>query len=288
MTDLSVYAPLSEKVAALGPDDDLTFRPADFPDALADLTEFGGMVIDTAFLRSMGWAGDSAGNDLPFEVIGVSHGFEVYAEAEGMRRFGLWLMHLLLSGREWAGLTLTHPTSRARTFYTRIDHPMPRDHKLFGQKPQQFTGYEYWPQEVWRHPFADRAMAPVHRVDPQDRPFFAYGWGAADAHHVDFDPAAADQIIFEATPEGVAAMACLMMDMAHPTLGRDEVDMESPIVGFAATQHRSLEARFWLPNSFAFYCDTLDDLTLPPTRAEVRAMQKAREKGQAGNSDTTI
>lgn len=262
MTDLNGYASLSTRVAALTSDDDLTFTPADFPDALADHTPFNGLVIDTSYMRSIGWVGEG---DLPFEIVDRSPGFEGMALPEGFRRVGLWLMHLLLSGREWAGLTLTHPTSRAQHFYARIQRPIPRVYGLQTDGPQRYSAYEYAPQEVWRHPFASADMAPVHRVDEEDRPFFGFGW-SRDALLEQFDISKADQIIFEATPEGIAAMACVLIDMAHPTLGREEVNMEPPIVGFAATQHRSLEARFWLPNTMAFHCDTLDGLQLPPQR----------------------
>ena len=260
--DLNGYASLSAQAAALSVDDTLIFTPADFPDILADYTAFDGLVIDTSFMRSMGWTGDG---DLPFEITGHSLGFECFAQAEGFRRIGLWLMHLLLSGREWAGLKLTHPTSRAQYFYARVQRSEPRDPNLMQAAPVLYSGYQYWPQQVWRHPFADASMAPVHRVEELDRPFFAFGWGRG-ADKCYFDPAQADQIILEATPEGIAAMACLLIDMAHPSLGRDEINFEPPLIGFAGTQHRSIEARFWLPNSFAFYCETLDQLTLPPRR----------------------
>lgn len=260
MTELNDYASLSERVAALTAADDLLITPADFPGALADHTSFGGLIIDTSYARSLGWTDEG---DAPFEVVDRSLGFEAFAMPEGFRRLGLWLMHLLFSGREWAGLTLTHPTSRAETLYARIQRPAPRNFKLQSSAPITFASYEHWPQEVCRHPFAGPEMAPVHRVDEEDRPFFAFGW-SLDANVCQWDVTKVDQIIIEATPEGIAALAGLLMDMADPTLGRNEVNMEPPLVGFDATQHRSIEARFWLPNSFAFYCDTLDELKLPP------------------------
>jgi len=274
--ELDDYATLSARVVELSMDDDLTFTAAHFPEMLADHTPFGGLVIDTSFVRTVGWAGDGG---LPFGITDHTFGFEGFAQAEGFRRIGLWLMHLLLSGREWAGLHLTHPTSRAQYFYARIERPSPRDHKLRQAAPTLFSEYEYWPQEVWRHPFADVSMVPVHRVDEPDRPLFAFGWSRDGLHH-QLDPSEADQIILEATPEGIAAMACLLMDMAHPILGREEVNIEPPIIGFAGTRHRSIEVRFWLPNTLAFHCDTLDQLKLPPTRAEARK----RDQAESGNS----
>lgn len=276
-TDLNEYASLSAKVAALTDEDDLIITPADFPNELADHTPFDGLVIDTSFLRCVGWAGEG---DVPFEIIDQNFGFEGFAEPDGFRRFGLWLLHFLFSGKEWAGLTLTRQQSRAQSLYVRIVRPVERVYGLKTDGPQRYSAYEYSPQEVWRHPFADAGMAPIHRVDEVDRPFFAFGW-SRDAIREQYDIDQADQIIFEATPDGIAAMACVMMDMAHPTLGREEVDMEPPVIGFAATQHRSIEARFWLPNSIAFYCDTLDQLVLPPTQSERLKMYQA-------NSDKII
>lgn len=55
-------------------------------------------------------------------------------------------------------------------------------------------------------------------------------------------------------------MASLLMDMG------EEINMEPPFAAFAATQPRSLEARFRLPNTLAFSCDTLDHLVLPERR----------------------
>lgn len=260
MTDLKDYASLSEKAAALTADDDLTFMATDFPDTLPDHTVFDGFAVDTAFKRSLEWAGDG---DFPFEIVDQSRGFNAVADPEGYRRIGLWLMHLLLSGRDWAGLTLTHPESHVRVFYVRTARPRLRDHKLRQTAPITFASYEYWPQEVRRHPFADRDMTPIHRVEEQDRPFFAFGWSNV-ADRMAFDPAKADQLILEATPEGIAAMACVLMDMAHPSLGREEINMEPPLIGFAGTQHRSLEARFWLPGTICFAAENVATVKIPP------------------------
>ncbi|MEJ6390289.1 hypothetical protein [Gymnodinialimonas ulvae] len=279
MTELAAYAPLAEKAAALGPDDDLRLAREDFPKDLPDHMTFGGLVLDPGFARSCTGVGDQGE---PFEIADRTDGFEAYAEPEGFRQMGLWLLHFLLSGRTWAGLELTHPTTRITRFYAQVVDDVPRDHMLHVATQRSYSAYEYWPQVVWRHPFADARMTPVHRVEEQDRPFFAFGW-SKDADKCDFDPDHADQLILQATPEGIAAMGCLLLDMANPTLGREEVNIETPVIGFAGTQHRSIEGRLWLPNSFAFNADTLDTLKLPPTRAESRAM-----KAYAESSDKTI
>ena len=260
--DLSAYAALSARLPALTSDDEVLIAPGDFAMPLTDHSRFDGLVFDTSFMREINWAGD---DDLPFEINERSLGFDAYALPEGYRRFGLWLLHLLFSGRAWAGLTLTHPKSRARSFYVHLQRPA---HPAFGlqiSQPETYSGYLYAPQEVWRHPFADHDMSPVHRITPEDRPFFAFGWTQPALRH-SWNVSQADQIIYQATPTGIAAMAALLIDMAHPTLGRDEINLEPPLIGFAATQPRSLEARFWLPGSICFPEDSLDQLYMPPFR----------------------
>lgn len=262
MSDLSAYAALAEQLSTMTADDELTIRPGDFPDVLDAQTPFQGLVIDTSFVRSISWPGDA---DQPFEIIDRSTGFEAFSLPDGYRRIGLWLLHVLFSGRNWAGLELTHPVSRARHFYLNVLRPAASPFGLQRDGADRFSGYVYCPQEVWRHPFADTDMTPVHRIDHHDRPLFAFGWDDPQAGYRGDIPKA-DQIIVEATPPGIAALAALLIDMAHPTLGRDEINMEPPMIGFAATQPRSIEARFWLPGGIAFWGDDLDRLDLPPFR----------------------
>lgn len=262
MDDLAAYGGLAAQLPLIGPDDELVIAAGDFPEPLADHMAFNGLLIDTAFTRSVTWGGD----DLPFEFFDSTPGFDGYAMPDGYRRIGLWLLHLLFSGRDWAGLHLTHPTSRARSFYVQIQRPMPSIHGLQADAPLRYSRYIYRPQQVWRHPFAGVEMTPVQRIEQaEDRPLFAFGWSSGQ--HTDLGHARkADQLILQATPDGIAAIAALMFDMGHPTLGRDEVNMEPPYVGYAGTQPRSIEARFWLPGSFVFYADDLDGISFPPFR----------------------
>ncbi|ABD56907.1 hypothetical protein [Jannaschia sp. CCS1] len=264
MTDLKDYAPLSEKVAALEAEGDILITAEDL-DALAgppdDLADCGDLIIDTNYTRHIGSAG--TGGDRPFEIMDQSPGFITYVEPETLRRVGLWLLHLLFSGRHWAGLTLTHPLSRAKWLYVQINHVLPERGFLTSTGGFSYSAYEHWPQEVRRHPFADPAMSGVERVEPEDRPCFAYGWSTPD-YNGRMDQRNADQIIMDLTPRGLVAMAALFFDIGHKTHGHDEVDMEPPHVGFAATHPRSIEARFWMPGSMGFYAETLDGITLPP------------------------
>lgn len=257
MNDLSAYAAIADRLAHL------VIQPDDFPAALADHTAFDGRVIDPSLIRTIIRADDA---DQPFEIVDRTPDFDAYALPEGYRHIGLWLLHLLFSGRDWAGLELTQPGSRAHFLYAQVLRRLNGVFKLQAQGPARFSGYIYRPQQVWRHPFASADMTPIQRLDhDDDRPFFAFGWGAAQRADEGQIPKA-DQVILQATPTGIAAMAGLMFDMAHPTLCRNEVNMEPPHIGLAGTQPRSIEARFWLPGFFAFYAESLSDLSFPPFR----------------------
>lgn len=243
MNDLSAYAAIADRLAHL------VIQPDDFPAALADHTAFDGRVIDPSLIRTIIRADDA---DQPFEIVDRTPDFDAYALPEGYRHIGLWLLHLLFSGRDWAGLELTHPGSRAHFLYAQVLRRLNGVFRLQAQGPARFSGYVYRPQQVWRHPFASADMTPIQRLGhDDDRPFFAFGWGAAQRADEGQIPKA-DQVILQATPTGIAAMAGLMFDMAHPTLCRNEVNMEPPHIGFAGTQPRSIEARFWLPGFSRF------------------------------------
>ncbi len=258
MTDLNDYAPLSERVAALGEDDNILIEASAFGD-LAEITPFRDIIIDNSYCRSIGWAGP--GEDRPYEITDRTVGFIAYVEPGALRCIGLWLLHLLFSGREWGGLHLTHPTSRIKHLYVEVERPLRSTFLKTAGEPR-FTAYEHWPQQVRRHAFAEPGMAGVERVEPQDRPLFAFGWSERQDIAAP-KPTDADQLIIALTPSGLCSMASLFFDMGHKTFGHSEVDMEPPVVGFAATQPRSIEGRFWLPGSLGFYADTLDGITLP-------------------------
>ncbi len=260
MTDLKEYAPLSDRVAALGEDGDLLIEASAFGD-LAEITPFRDIIIDNGYRRSIGWAGP--GEDRPYEISDRTVGVITYAEPEALRRIGLWMLHLLFSGRAWGGLELTHPTSRVKHLYVEIEQPEPVPYFLKTEGKLRYTAYEHWPKEVRRHPFAEIGMSGVHRVEPEDRPLFAFGWSERQSA-MEPKVTKADQLIIALSPAGLCAMASLFFDIGHKTLGHNEVDMEPPIVGFAATQPRSIEARFWMPGSLGFYADSLDGITLPP------------------------
>ncbi len=259
--DLSAYAEVSATVAALGSEDEIGFVMGCFPADLPERQDFCGLVIDSGLKRFMGWVGE--GEDLPFEILDQVQSSDWYAEPEGWRRLGLWLMHLVLSGRDWAGLTLTHAESRIPDLFVVLDRPGPASGLINWIAPVQVARVTHMPRPIVRHAFADAPMGdPPRSDDLRDRPMIRHGWRDQAARHRG-RAEEADQVILSLTLEGAVALAELWLDFAAPGEARDEINIESPLAGFGATQPGSIEARFWKPGSFAFYCDRLDDLRLP-------------------------
>lgn len=162
MNDLSAYAAIADRLPQIDPDDHLVIQPDDFPAALGDHAAFDGMVIDTSFMRTITRPDDA---DQPFHILDRTRGFDAYALPDGYRRIGLWLLHLLFSGRDWAGLP-TQPGSRARFLYAQVLRPPTQSFGLQVQAPAGFSGYVHRPLQVWRHPFTSTDMTPIQRLDP--------------------------------------------------------------------------------------------------------------------------
>lgn len=259
--DLSAYRGLSAKVSTLGSEGEISFGSGSFPDDLPERQGFGELVIDRGLARSIGWAGE--GPDLPFEILDQVASTDWYAEPEAWRRLGLWLMHLVLSGRDWAGLDLTHPESRIVEVFVVLERPAPRDGLLDWEAPLRVGRVTHMPRRVARHALADAPMGEPRRIAlVEDRPMIRHGWRDQQARYRG-RAEEADQIILSMSLEGAVALAELWLDFAAPGERQDEIDLESPLAGFGGTRPGSIEARFWKPGSFAFYCDRLDDLRLP-------------------------
>ncbi|MBY6203053.1 hypothetical protein KUV65_16900 [Maritalea mobilis] len=256
-TDLSAYADLSERLATVPADGEMRLTPERFPSGLAEQSPFDGLVLHRPTRRLVSWAGEP---DMPFEIIDQSLGHDWFALPEGYRRVALWMLHLLFSGRDWAGLRLTHGNAQIDMLWVLIERPVPRKPFLDLAAPAAYAACTYIPQEVARHPFADGAMSGGERVAPEDRPMFRFGW-SDEAARGRADLSEADQVILSLSPEGLVALAELLLDFARADNRQDEITLEPPNLGFAGTRPLSLEARFWLPGSFAFQAEALDGLT---------------------------
>jgi hypothetical protein len=229
------------------------FETTDFPMPLADEVVFGGLVLDPYRQRSFGFAGGSARDgEPPFEILHSYPVVDWFGLRESWQWLGLWLLHLVFSGRGWAGLRLGHPRNALKHLYVCCERTDSRHPLLMAEAPLRYSACTYRPRDLTRHPFYDTPRA----LDQADVPGFYFGWSDMNA-----GPrrrrAEADQLILTATSEGLCELALLFLDFGSPDNSRDEINLEVPVLG-----HRSAEVRFWLPGSFAFPERSLDDVYL--------------------------
>ncbi len=251
-----LYPDLALQLATLALDDSRVLMPPDFAADLLPMTDFGDLVIDKFGGRTICWA---EGEDRPFEVEHFVPSHDWFAHADGYTQIGLWLFHLLFSGRSWAGLQLTHPRSTVAALYVQVREAKPNDPFLKLAEPVRYGGYDYIPAEVSRHAFADAPMSRETRVNAADRPDFHFGWSDPVQRHKR-NRRDVDQVIVSVTPSGLCALAGLLLDFGRADNTLVEVNLEEPVFGFAGVVPGSHEARFWLPGSLGFWCDSLDDL----------------------------
>lgn len=254
-----LYPDLALQLASLALEDCRVLLPSDFAADLAPMTDFGGLVLNKYSGRTVCWA---EGEDLPFEVEHFVPSHDWVAHAEGYTQIGLWLFHLLFSGRAWAGLRLTHARSTVGALYVQVREAKPTDAFLELAAPARYARYSYFPAEVSRHAFADAPMSRETRVGADDRPDFHFGWSDF-AQRQQRKLRSVDQVIVTVTPSGLCALAGLLLDFGRADNAVTEVNLEVPVFGFAGVVPGSHEARFWLPGSLAFWCDSLDDLEFP-------------------------
>ena len=253
------YPALTAQLACLALDDCRVLLPSDFCADLAPMTDFGDLVLNKYGGRTICWA---EGEERPFEVEHFVPSHDWFAQAEGYTQIGLWLFHLLFSGRSWAGLRLTHARSNVAALYVQVREAKPNDTFLELAAPARYARYSYFPAEVSRHAFADAPMSREMRVVAEDRPDFHFSW-SDDAQRQKRNLRAVDQVIVTVTPSGLCALAGLLLDFGRADNAVTEVNLEVPVFGFAGVATGSLEARFWLPGSLGFWGNSLDDLDFP-------------------------
>jgi hypothetical protein len=251
-----LYPDLALQLASLAADDCRVLLPSDFSADLAPMTDFCGLVLNKYGGRTICLA---EGDDRPFEVEHFVPSHDWFAHAEGYTQIGLWLFHLLFSGRSWAGLRLTHARSNVAELYVQVRQAKPNDTFLELAEPARYARYSYYPAEVSRHAFADAPMSREARLDAEDRPDFHFGWSDV-AQRQKRNLRAVDQVIVTVTPSGLCALAGLLLDFGRADNPVTEVNLEEPVFGFAGVVPGSNEVRLWRPGSLAFWCDSLDDL----------------------------
>lgn len=221
------------------------FEPDCFTLPLSGEQPFGNLVLNPNRLY---YSSDADPRSAPFEVTHRHPVVDWFAPPEGWQWVGLWLLHLLFSGRQWAGLRLTHPRNRQiRHLFVCCERVGARLYGLEAATPLGYSAFTYWPRQVNRNLL----------VDPEreaDWPGIYFSWSNEEARR-ERRRSRVDQLVVRVTPEGLCMLASALLDFGRSDNDQDEIDVESQLVDRA-----SIAARFWLPGSFGFPETMLDEL----------------------------
>ncbi|MCE8025633.1 hypothetical protein [Billgrantia aerodenitrificans] len=252
----NAYTALLDMLKCPPTKDSYRFEPSQFSASLANQVDFDGLLLDPFRQRSLGFAGAAGEDDeSPFEILLNYPSVEWYGLPESWQKMGLWLLHLLFSGREWAGLNLTHPRNSLKQLYVICDRMVHHRHYfLKTEAPPRYISFKYSPKEVDRHPLSHDSRA----LEEIDFPGFYFGWSDQEARHRR-RRAEADQLIVATTPEGLCELASLLLDFGREDQSQGEINLKAPVLA-----HGSVEARFWRPGSFAFPEESLDHVYIRP------------------------
>lgn len=197
---------------------------------------------------------------LPFELTHQIIGVDFYGYKGSYETLGLYLFQLLFSNESYIHIKLTQKQSQIKNLFLHLDRTVTNDFHL-KTKPLIPQQYDYFRETIEKFPLSGSGFSD-RKVPQEDCPSLLFGWSErSQSYHEDREKLA-DQLIISVSIDGLCALASVFLDMGAEENKKDEICLENPTLGFGGTGVNSLEARFWLPNSFGFYGENLDDLKL--------------------------
>lgn len=230
-----------------------SFTKADFPDFSGKET-FDQLVIYDGGHRNVSFCLD---DQLPVEVIHNNPRAEFLGYKESFLQLGINLVGMVLHQKKVLEISLTHPKSKISKLFMYAEEQIPIQSNFVKYSYQlDIEKFNFFPQEVSRIPFASyskRAILDEHR------PGFHYAWADQEENHKQTTPP--DYVVIQAPVEGLLALAELFMDFGRNENKVDEINLETSLYGgMEGSRLGSIETRFWLPGSFLFPEDHLDDI----------------------------
>jgi len=206
--------------------------------------------------RAVGYAG---GENLPFEIFDRINAVEFYAYKFTYTLLGVLLFELLFQNEtNYIEIQLPLANSEIKQFYIYLDrknrHPT---HQLQIQQKETYSHFHYFAQEVDKFPLASFTK---REIIADALPYFGLGCSNFHDSYAKNWIDKADQVILTLTVTSLIQMAELFLDIGLNKNKQSEICLETPLFGCGGVNERSIEARFWLPNSFGFYTEKIEDL----------------------------
>lgn len=218
-------------------------------------------INDIIFRKHQRFIGYAGMPDVPFEINHKVEACDCYTYKEGYTALGLLCFELLFSNRDYIELHMTNEKSDIQQFFIFVDRENHHQFSSFLKYSQKesFQSFEYYPQEVEKFPLS---QFPQNKrtIEEKDLSTFSFGWSNHQESYTETAIKKADQLILSCSITGLIILGGLFLDMGLETNEQNEICLENPLYGFGGVSAKSIETRFWLPNSFGFYTDKLEDL----------------------------
>lgn len=253
MNNFTIYKSITRRLSLLKieNDEEFVFTKKLFKKDLSPIT------LDNLIVRKLTRSfQDAIEEKMPFEIIQFHSFIDWYTYKSEYLNFGVLLFHLLLSTKSYIEIQLAHSNTEIKTIYIYLNRRIINNSSLEVNTTETYKSYHYYPWSVDKF-----ALSPAHRdIHVKDSPSFYYGWSNSTDSQGENRDQKADQLIIWLEIEGLCALAELFIDIGRDENDQDEICLENPTNGFGGVGKDSLDVRFWLPNSFGFYGNHLDEL----------------------------
>lgn len=207
--------------------------------------------------RFIGYTDDK---QLPFERFEKANGVDIYAYKNTLTFLGILLLELLFHSKtDFIEIKLPQPQSEIKQLYVYLDREHnPTTHTgLQIEQEETYSAFKYFAQAVDKFPLTSSS----DRVITADAmPYFSLACSDYQSNFTKYYIDKADQLILTISTSSLVQMSELFLDIGRVENKQTEVCLENPLTGFGGVSERSIDARFWLPNSFGFYTEDINEL----------------------------
>tara|TARA_R110002020_G_scaffold23460_3_gene78001 strand:- start:593 stop:1342 length:750 start_codon:yes stop_codon:yes gene_type:complete len=207
------------------------------------------------FRKMSRYIGYCPSEELPFEIYDKADSFDCYAYKESYTLLGIILCELLFGNQSFIEITVPNRQSEIKQLFVYVSRGNnPALYPFLKVKQHEtYHSFEYFSQNIGKYPFIDL-------YGNENVPTFRF----SSKNHQDKQGKnqieKADQLILSTSITGLIRMAELFFNIGKKDNKQNEICLENPLYGVGGVSETSVEARFWLPDSFGFYTDKIDDL----------------------------
>lgn len=212
-------------------------------------------LTDILFRKGGRFIGYAPPENLPFEICDRVESYDCYAYKKSYTTLGIILFELLFSSQPYIEINILNNQSEIKQLFVYVN----RENKsallpfLKVKQKEIFESFEFFPAKIDKYPFTDI-------IDNENLPTFHFSCSNYQDIHTKNRIEKADQLILSTSISGLVFIAELFLNIGRIGNKQDEICLENPLYGVGGVSQTSIEARLWLPNSFGFYTEKIEDL----------------------------